>query len=506
MIDAYISTPLAMLTQAGWMYVFLVIIGGLIIGAFLGAMPGITATVAVALMFPPSIYMPSLLGIIFLSSIYTGGVYGGGVMSIALNIPGSGAAVATTFDGYPMTQKGLYFQAVGYGLMSSVIGCLAAYIAIFFLLVPIGLFALKFGPPEIMMIAIFAFSIIGFVTGNMLKSLIGGFTGLLLGTVGSNSLAQPRGILGFFELLDGLPFVVTLIGLFAISEAFFLMFKESIVQKGVGDEVLHKKFDVQGIMEGFKGVFRYPVTLIRSMIIGLGIGIVPAAGSTIASIISYGQAQSNAKNPKEFGTGCPEGVVAAETANNSSEAGAMATMLCFGIPGSSATAVLMGAFMVHGLLPGPYLVRDHMDFAYAVIISNFIQGILLVLVGLFLIYSIGRIIAIPTKILVPMIIATSVLGAFAARQIYLDVFIVLIFGIIGYMMRKYDYSSLAMVLGLILSGIMENEFFRTYSLYSGRFEKLFLRPIFDLLLIVTIVSLFYPVIKRYVEQRKKTSE
>ncbi|WP_069366564.1 tripartite tricarboxylate transporter permease [Salisediminibacterium beveridgei] len=491
--------PFQLFSQEGYFIIFVVLFSGLLIGAFMGAMPGLTATVAVALMFPPSMQLPSLLGILFLSAVYTGGVYGGGVMSIALNIPGSGAAVATTFDGYPMTRKGKYYEAVGYGLGASLVGCFLAYLAIFFLLVPIGTFAIRFGPPEMLMVAIFAIAVIGVVTGDLIRSVVAGFLGLLLGTIGSTPMGIPRGTFGFFELIDGVPFVVAIIGLFAISEAIFLLNRKEIVE--ADDNI--PKFNFGKIMFGFKGAFTYYWNLLRSSMIGLGVGIIPAAGSTIASMMSYGRAKASAKDPDSFGQGNPEGVVAAEAANNGSEAGSMSTMLAFGIPGSGATAILLGAFMMHGMTPGPYLVRDHIDFAYAVIISNFFQAFLLLFAGILLIAFIGKVISVPIKILVPLIIATSVVGTFAYRGMMFDVYVLFLFGILGYFLRQHYYPLISVVLGLVLADMLEGEFFRTITIYSNGLWPVFQRPIFLTLLAATIISLLIPLYKVIQKNRSK---
>lgn len=504
MFQEMVLAPMDLIINAGWSQVLIAMVGGLAFGAFLGAMPGITGVIAVALMFPPSIYMNPVVGVVLLSAVYTGSVYGGGVMSIALNIPGTGAAVAATFDGYPMTRKGLYYEAVGYGLVSSVIGCLFAYIAIFFLLTPIGLFALRFGPPEMLMVAVFGFTIIGIVTGDLSKSVIAGFLGLLLGTIGTDPRGFPRGIFGQFELMDGLPFVVLLIGLFAISEALNLIHKKSITSEA--QEISQLTFSLKRILKAMVGAFKYYKTIGISGIIGLLIGIVPAAGSTVASIVSYSQAKNYSKNSKEFGKGAPEGVISAETANNASEAGAMTTMLCFGIPGSGATAILLGAFYVHGMSPGPYLIRDNLDFAYVLILSNFIQAFLLIFVGLLLIALIGKIISIKTHVLVPLIIATSTVGAFAAREMPIDLTILFIAGLLGYVMRKYEYPLLSIVLGLVLSRTIEREFFRTVSLYEGRVLQLLERPIFLGLLVITLISVLVPLVKKFLEKRQQPAE
>jgi putative tricarboxylic transport membrane protein len=489
-----------MLLASGWV-IFLYIIIGLLFGIIIGAMPGLSVVVAVAVVFPITMYMLPLHGIVLLSSIYTGGVYGGGLTAIALNIPGTGAAVATGFDGYPMTQQGDYYLAVGYGLMSSVIGTFFGYLLLLLVFRPLGGLVLFFGPPEMLMLAVFAFTIIGFVHKDITSSLIGGILGLLIGSIGMSPVGSIRGTFGLYQLIDGIPFVPALVGLFAISEAFIMLESEYLY------DVNATKKERKGFMqvfEGVIGVFKYPMATIRSLLIGLVVGVIPAAGSTIASIISYGQGRVLSKKAALFGKGSPEGVICAETANNASEAGAMGTLLCFGIPGSGATAILLGAFMVHGINPGPYLIREHMGFAYAIILSNFIQAILLFFIALIVISFIGKAISVPTSYLVPIIISTSIIGSFAVRGIWLDVIILLIFGIIGFVMRKLNYPLITIILGLLLSGILEREALRTFRSFGYRPFEILHSPIVLIFIVLIILTLLGPKLKGFYDSRKES--
>lgn len=485
------------LFSGGWM-LFLWILIGLFIGLFFGALPGVSGVVGVAVCYPLTIYMDPVSGIILLSSIYTGGIYGGGLTALALNIPGTGASVATVFDGYPMTIKGQYYKAVGISLASSIIGCFLGYVWLLFLLVPIGRLVLLFGPSEMLMLVIFAFTVIGFVHKDIVSSLIGGSIGLLLGSIGISPVGAMRGTFGVFELIDGISFVAAVVGLFAVSEALFLVEKESIVEKG--DISAKGKFDRTQFLSGMALVVKKPIAVIRSLVIGLLVGIVPAAGSTIAAVVSYGQGRAFAKDRESWGKGNPEGVISAEVANNASEAGAMATLLCFGIPGSGSTAILLGAFIMHGLVPGPYMIREHLDFAYAIIASNFLQAVLLFFVAIVVISFIGKLITIPTCYLIPMIISISFVGAYASRHSWVDVLVVAFFGILGYVMRKLDYPVITIVLGLMLSKILEGEVFRTYRSFSGRFEEILTRPI---VLIFLVLIILVTVVPRFMQKRQQ---
>lgn len=478
--------------------ILLYIIAGLLVGIVLGAIPGLSGTLGIALMLPVTYHMEPISAIMFLSAIFTGGVYGGGVTAIMLNVPGAPGAVATTLDGYPLTRQGRQNEALGMGLIASVVGCLISYFLVFVLLQPLGVFVLNFQAPEMMILTLFALSIISTIKGDVTKTLIAGFLGLLLGTIGSTAFGRPRGTFGITELYEGIEIVPALMGLLAISELFFLVQRKSIVD--AEDAIVQKSF--QDILRGMGIALKQKVNTIRSAIIGLLIGLLPAAGATVASLVSYSQAQTFSKKKDTFGKGNPAGLVAAETANSGSEGGSMATMLTFGIPGGSAAAVLMAAFMVHGLTPGPFLVRDHMDLTYAVIIGNFFQGILLLGAGLLFIWYFSKVVLVPTRLLIPIVMVFSLLGAFSVRGIYLDVVLTLGFAIFALVMRKLDYPIIAILLGLILGASIDGELARTIVLYEGRFLELFQRPLFTIMTILTIVIFFIPAIQKMRNQRK----
>ncbi|SFE54626.1 tripartite tricarboxylate transporter permease [Alteribacillus iranensis] len=483
--------------------ILLYIIAGLFVGIVLGSIPGLSGSLGIALMLPVTYHMEPISAIMFLSAIFTGGVYGGGVTAIMLNVPGAPGSVATTLDGYPMTRQGRQNEALGIGLISSVIGCLFGYLLVFILLKPLGGFVLNFQAPEMMILTLFALSIISTIKGDITKTLIAGFVGLLLGTIGSTAFGRPRGTFGVMDLYEGIEIVPALMGLLAISELFFLVQRKFIVDSE--DGVSQKNF--KDILRGMGIAVKQKVNTVRSSLIGLFIGLLPAAGATVASLVSYSQAQtfSKEKDKDSFGKGNPSGLVAAESANSGSEGGSMATMLTFGIPGGSAAAVLMAAFMVHGLTPGPFLVRDHMDLTYAVIIGNFFQGFLLIGIGLLFVWYFSKIVLVPTRLLIPIVTVFSLLGAFSVRGIYIDVILTLAFAVIALAMRKLDYPIIAILLGLILGSTIDGELARTVVLYEGRYLELFQRPIFTAMTVLTIIIFFVPAIKKFWKRNKKSA-
>jgi putative tricarboxylic transport membrane protein len=463
------------------------IIAGLIIGIFLGALPGVSGVLAISLLLGPSYYLPALKAIIFLTAIYTGSVYGGGISAVLMNIPGTPAAICTGFDGYPMTQQGRHNEALGLGIMSSAVGLFGSYIIVLFLFLPLGRVVLKFGPAEMLLVVIFALTSVGMVRSQILPNVLVGLFGILLGTVGSSPYGNTRGILGQSALMEGLPLIPALLGMLAVSELLVMIEKPFVIPEG-----LRPKQNLGQIVKGMVLTFRYPKTLFRSSLVGLIVGLMPAAGSTIASIVSYGLAKRAARNPDDFGKGEPRGVIAAETANNASEGGAVATMMLLGIPGSVTTALLIAAFMIHGMSPGPFLVRENLDFAYAVILSQFPIAVILVLVAALFVNYFGRVIYLPTRILVPAILVFAVVGSLANRGLVIDIFVMLLFALLGFVLKKLDYPVMGFVLGFILGKLVDSELLKAILLFEEEVGGLFQRPAFLILLAVNVLSLAWP--------------
>ncbi|GAB3797610.1 tripartite tricarboxylate transporter permease [Virgibacillus kimchii] len=481
--------------------VVLYIILGLIVGIVLGALPGVSGVMGIAIMLPLTYQMVPIDALMFLTGIFTGSVYASGVTAILLNIPGGPGAVATTFDGYGMTRKGRQNEALGIGLGASVLGAFLSYIVVLLFIQPLGQLVLQFGAPEMLMLTVFAFSVIGAVQGNFIKVLISGVVGLMIGTIGATAFGNARGTFGQATLYEGIEIVPAIMGLLAVSELFFLISRKMIV-----DDATKVQKNFKDILRGLIYPFKDKINSLRSMVIGLFVGLMPAAGGTVAAIMSYGQAQVYSKNRKNFGKGEPSGVVAAETANSSSEGGSMTTMMTFGIPGSSVTAVLMAGFMIHGLTPGPYLIRDNMDMAYAVIIGNIIQMFFLLILGLIFVWYFSRIVLIPSRLLIPIIAVLAVLGSLSIRGVYIDAVLILIFAFLGFIMRKLDYPIIALLLGLILGGIADGELTRTMIMYNGRYLEILERPIVLIMIGLTILMLFVPLIRNYVNRKKEDSE
>lgn len=326
---------------------FLLMFGGVTFGLILGALPGLTGSMGIALMLPFTYNMEPLPALVFLLSIYSGGLFGGAITACLINTPGSPANIATVLDGYPMTLKGQSEEALGLSLYSSVFGGLIGCMFLVMVMEPLANLSLQFGPSEMFMVAIFGLSVVGSLSSNILKSVFGGLVGILLGTIGMSPSGVVRGTMGTYYLLDGIPLIPALIGFLAIPELFNLASKEFVVS------TRDATFNAGRILKSVWLVITRPIQVFLCSGIGVLVGVMPAAGATVASLLSYNQAKQWSRKYEQFGTGIPEGVIASECANNASEGGALATMLVLGIPGSASTAMLLGAVMIQGWIPGP---------------------------------------------------------------------------------------------------------------------------------------------------------
>jgi putative tricarboxylic transport membrane protein len=391
--------------------VWLIVIPGILIGLIFVAIPGLQISMAMAIFLPLTLYMDFMLEMLFLTAIFTGGGFGGSIPAILMNIPGTSSSIATTFDGYPMSARGEHNTALGIGLGASCVGVIVGYTLLFFLIGPISEMVLKLGPAEMAAVILWGITLIASLSGaNLNKGIISGLVGLLIGTVGYSEVGVARGTMGSVYLLDGIPAIPAIpamMGMFAASELFKLVNTNYLVE----DKSL-RKVSISKIFPGFLQAFHYPVALVRGSLIGVFVGSVPGVGSSVASLLSYIQAKRKAKNPETFGKGNPAGIVAAEAANSTSEAGSMATLLALGIPGGGATAVMLAAFAMHNITGGPQFIREQTDVVYAIIFANFGQAFLLIILGLMFIPLLANIVKVPMNYLVPLVLAVAVFGAF----------------------------------------------------------------------------------------------
>jgi putative tricarboxylic transport membrane protein len=476
---------------------------GLLYGVIVGAIPGMSASLGIALVLPLTFRMEAIEALVFLSAIFTGGVYGGSITAIMLNMPGSPASAATVFDGFAMAREGKHNEAQGLAVGASALGSFVACVVVICLLRPIAKFALMFGPVEMLMVGIFSLTIVASFKGETMgKGVMAGCFGLLLGTIGVSWGREYRATFGSMWLIDGLPIVPVIIGILALPGLFALANEKFVVT----NEMLRKP-DLRKQLKGIVDAGRYRMVILRSTIIGVIVGALPAAGSSVASLIAWNDTKQSVKGNR-LGEGDPRGVVASEAANNASEMGSTAVMLALGIPGGGATAIMLGAFLIHGLIPGPRMLAEHLDLGYALFFAQFAQIALLPVAGLLVVSVSNYILKVPNQILVPLVMAVTSWGVFTTRETFFDIGLLVGFGIFAYVLHRYGYPCISLLLGIILAHILEPEMIRATATFGA--ENLpyviLTRPISLILLVLTVLSLFYAYRRRDVLREIEASE
>ena len=486
MIDWVALTSAFHLLAGSWQP-WMVVVPGILIGLLIHAVPGLTTSMALAVCLPLIPYMDFLQALVFMTSMYAGALFGVAIPAILLNVPGSASAVGTTFDGFPMARAGKHNEALGIALAASCVGQFIAYGLLLCLAGPIGAFAIKLGPPEMLVLSIWGLTMIARLRGgNFARGLLAGVFGLLLGTIGLSARGDARGALGIDVLLDGIPTVPAIVGLFAAAELFNLVGRDYIVE-----DLTRRQVQAGRILAGMRETFRHPGALLRGALLGSGVGLLPG-GHAIANLLSYSEARRAAKDPEKFGTGDPRGIIAAESANASSEGGSMATLLALGIPTGGATAVMLVAFSMHNITGGPSFMRDHADIVYAVILSSLAQVLFLAVIGFGFIFVAGYIVKVRLRVLVPLVLAMAVIGSFALSQNMAGPITLAAFAVIGWLMQRFDYPVAATVVGLLLGRLTEGAMLRTYQMSGGHLDFFLTRPIAMSILLLLVASLVLP--------------
>ncbi len=468
-LQAFMSS-IQILTSSweAWIWV----VPGLLIGLVFGALPGMSISMAMALTLPLSLYMDFLPAVIFLTSVYTGAGFGGSVPAILMNIPGSTSSVATTFDGYAMAQKGQHNEALGYALFSSTLAGILGYLVLLLLVEPIANAVLQIGPVEMFIVAIWGMLLLGSLGSRYVtRGLMAAALGILIGTVGMNTAGYVRGTMGLPSLLDGVSTIPAMIGLLAASQLLTLANRTYLLEATEARQISLRK-----ILQGCWRTFRYPGVIVRGSAIGIFIGAVPGVGASLANLIAYAETKRNAPDAHTFGKGNPKGVIAAESAVASGEGGSMATMLALGIPGGGATAILLAAFMMHNIVPGPTFIATQKDMVYAIILNNIVQAIVLLAVGIGFIYVASNIVRVRTRYILPAILVIAMMGTYAVEGSISGPITLFVFSLIGFALVKFDYPVAAVVVGLLLGRMLETEFLRSYQLSGGDPLYLFERP------------------------------
>lgn len=477
----------------------LALLGGVILGIIIGVLPGLTATMGIALLIPLTYYVSPEAGLSLLVGIFSGGIYGGSVSAILLKTPGTPAAAATILDGYPMTQRGEAGKAITIATIASALGGLLGAMILAFLAPQIAKIAIKFGPPEYVLLGIYGLTMISFVSGNsLIKGLFSGCIGFLISTIGIDPITGfPRFSFGNINLITGFGLLPVLIGLFALSQAL------------EGTETSSKKNSIQAKLTKLgitlKEFLRILPHIIKSAIIGTFVGSIPGTGTDIAAFISYGEAKRASKYPDEFGKGSIEGVAAPEAGNNACVNGAMIPMFTLGIPGEAATAVILGGLMVLGLQPGPLLFTENPQIIYTVFASTITANFIILAVGLLGAGLFAKVLSLPRNVIITLIFVFAVLGAFSMNNNMFDVMVMIGAGLFGFLFSKIDYPIPPILLGIILGPLVESNFGRTLLISHGDLSIFVKRPISIFFIIIILLTLG-SAIRRNLKKKKVSNE
>jgi putative tricarboxylic transport membrane protein len=485
---AVVLTPL----NIGLMFV------GITLGVLIGVLPGLGGANGVAILLPLTFTMSPTSAIVMLSCIYWGALFGGAITSILFNIPGEPWSVATTFDGYPLAQKGQAGQALTGAFTSSFVGALIAVLMITFLAPLVARFALRFGAPEFFSVYLLTFcSFVGMGKGSPFKILVSMAIGFALAAVGMDTVTgQLRMTFGQAELMRGFDFLIAVIGLFGIGEILLSM------EEGLAFSGKTARINPTVVWQTWKELPRYWVTSLRSSLVGIWMGITPG-GATPASFMSYGLAKRMSRNGSKFGTGELEGVVAPETAAHAAGTSALLPMLALGIPGSPTAAVLLGGLLIWGLQPGPLLFVEQKDFVWGLIASMYLGNIAGLIVVLTTVPLFASILRIPFSIIAPVIIVICAIGAYTVHSAMLDVWFMLGFGLVGYLFKKLDYPLAPLVLALVLGDKAEDSFRQSMLVSQGDVLIMWSNPLVGSITTLALVLLFWPLISRLIARIRR---
>lgn len=481
----------------GWNLLFLML--GVVVGVVFGIIPGLGGATAIALLLPLTFGMQAEQAITLMGGVMGAVTIGGSITAILLNTPGTAPNAATCFDGYPLTRQGKAGVAIGAAVTSSSIGGVIGAVILMMLLPVAKNIILFFGPPAYFMLALLGLTALTAASSNLLRGLIGACLGLFIGFVGYDDLGGVTRYTGGIDYLwDGLSIVPVLIGLFAIAEMLKLYVDGGTIAKS--DET--QSVGVSGAFEGIRSAFRHFKVILSGSAIGSVIGTVPGVGGTVASFLSYSFTQQTSKDKDKFGNGDVRGVIAPEASNNAKDGGALIPTLAFGIPGSAEMALFLGVLVLHGMDPGPMLLLER-EFTIFVLIlallaATVASGVIVLLTARYLI----KVTYIDTSILIPSVIVVSLVGAYALHNSIGDVFAAAFFGVLGYLMHRFDYPRITLVIALVLGGLMERNYFQTSLMYRGDWSKAFGDLPFVILLAMVVLALATPMISKAIKRSR----
>lgn len=464
---------------------------GVTLGTLIGVLPGIGPTTGVAILIPVTFGLNATTAIITMAGVYYGAMYGGSTTSILINVPGESSSVMTTLDGYQMAKQGRAGVALGMAAISSFIAGTFAILMLTLVAPTLAGFALSFGPPEYFALTFMGLTMVTSLSGDSaLKGVMSGVFGLIVACVGVDAISgAERFTVGNIYLLDGFGFIGVAVGLFAVSEV-LVNLEEPLAQVFVKTELR-----VRTLLPNRRDWKDSLAPIGRSSVVGFFVGVLPGAGATIASFMSYAMEKKLSKHPERFGTGAIEGVAAPEGANNAAAGGAMVPLLTLGIPGSGTTAVLLGALLIHGLKPGPLLFQNNPDFVWGVIASMYIGNVMLLILNLPLVGMWASLLRVPYKILMPLIVTISAVGVFATDNNIFDMWVMFGFGIVGYLMRKLRFPAAPAVLGLVLGPMVERSLRQSLTISHGDLSIFLTRPISAILITIAFLSLLAPAMR-----------
>ena len=472
---------------------------GALIGTLIGVLPGLGPAAAMALVIPLTLKLGPTAGLIMLAGIYYGSMYGGSTTSILVNVPGEPASVVTTLDGYAMAKRGRAGAALAIAAIGSFVAGTFSVIALQFFAPLLARAALEFGPAEYFALTILGVVLLSNLTGkSRVRSLIMMMAGLILSTVGMDPIGGLERFSFSIETAQGgVSFIAITTGLFGIAEVF-----EVIAAKDKPAEILPVKF--RELYPNKGEIRRSLAPMARGSILGFLIGLLPGPAATMASFASYGLERSLSKHPEEFGKGAIEGVAGPESANNAASGGAMIPLLSLGLPFTPATAVLLGGMLLHGVTPGPFLLRDRPDVFWGVIGSFYLGNAMLLILNLPLVGVFAKLVRVPSRYLMPIILVLCAIGTFGDNGALFDVWVMVAAGVIGYVMRKYGYEPAPLVVGLVLGPVMERSFRQTLIISGGRVESLWESPICMAMWAIALIAILLPVLIKFFKHAKAT--
>lgn len=474
---------------------------GVFVGIVFGAIPGLTATMAIAVFLPVTYALNTPESFSTLMGLFIGGISGGLISAILLKMPGTPSSIATCFDGHPMAENGQAGKALGISILYSFFGTIVGVVALIFISPALASVAIKFGPQEYFAITFFSLTLIIVLSADsLLKGLMSGVLGLMLSTVGLDSItAGSRFTFGMISLRSGFSILTVMVGLYAISEVLLSAERmEAVTQQSV------QKVNINGFGVTPREFISQLPNGIRSSFIGLFIGILPGIGGGTSNLISYSVAKTQSKYPEKFGTGIIDGLVASEAANNATVGGAMVPLLTLGIPGDTTTAMLLGAFAIHGMSPGPLIFQNYGPLIYFIFIAMLICNVIMLLMERYFMKGFIKILQISKHYLYPLIIVMCCVGAYGVNNRMFDMKAVLVFGVLGYVLAKMKFPLAPVVLGFVLGGTFEYKLRQGLSADDGNFVEFLLRPISGPILIFSCAFLLYSLYKTYKQYKKRS--